>query len=64
LRQAGSTVVVMAHRPSAIKSVNKILMLKSGTQNDFGDKKDVLARVTEAMDRNPQKNNPKLAGQP
>ena len=48
LREAGSTVVVMAHRPSAIKSVNKILMLNGGVQQDFGDKKDVLARVTAA----------------
>ncbi len=58
LREAGSTVVVMAHRPSAIQSVNKILMLKNGMQHDFGDKKDVLARVTEARDKSAQKDNP------
>jgi len=55
LRQAGSTVVVMAHRPSAIQSVNKILMLKNGMQQDFGDKKDVLARVTEAREKSAKK---------
>jgi len=58
LREAGSTVVVMAHRPSAIQSVNKILMLKNGMQHDFGDKKDVLARVTEARDKSAQKDKP------
>ena len=51
LREAGSTVVVMAHRPSAIKSVNKILMLRGGIQQDFGDKQEVLARVTQSMNR-------------
>lgn len=51
LREAGSTVIVMAHRPSAIKSVNKILMLKNGMQHDFGPKQDVLARVTEAREK-------------
>jgi len=54
LRQAGSTVVVMAHRPSAIKSVNKILMLNHGKQQDFGTKQDVLARVTAAREKSAQ----------
>lgn len=64
LRQAGSTVIVMAHRPSAIKSVNKILMLDHGTQHDFGDKKDVIARVSEAAGKAAQNNDntPQLAG--
>lgn len=48
LRQAKSTVIVMAHRPSAIAAVNKILMLNNGVQQDYGDKSDVLARVTKA----------------
>jgi len=47
LRQAGSCVVVMAHRPSAIAAVNKVLMLRDGNQMDFGDKSEVLARVTQ-----------------
>jgi len=54
LRQAGSTVIVMAHRPSAIKSVNKILMLNHGKQQDFGTKQDVLARVTAAREKSAQ----------
>ena len=48
LRDNGSTVVVMAHRPSAIASVNKLLMLRGGVQADFGDKQSVLSRVTQA----------------
>lgn len=49
LRASGSTVVVMAHRPSAIASVNKILMLNGGRQIDFGDKQEVLQRATRAV---------------
>lgn len=49
LREAGSTVIVMAHRPSAIASVNKILMLNGGRQVDFGNKHDVLQRATRAV---------------
>lgn len=47
LRKHESCVIVMAHRPSAISAVNKILMLKSGRQMDFGKKNEVLNRVTK-----------------
>jgi len=47
LRKAGSTVVVMAHRPSAIAAVNKVLVLNEGKQIEFGDKNEVLARATQ-----------------
>jgi ATP-binding cassette, subfamily C, bacterial exporter for protease/lipase len=46
MRAIGSIVVVMAHRPSAITAVNKLLMLNNGTAVDFGDKSEVLRRVT------------------
>ncbi len=41
----GKTVVVMAHRPSAIAAVDKLLMLAEGRVQAFGDKEEVLARV-------------------
>ena len=47
LRKSGSCVVVMAHRPSAIAAVNKLLMLKDGRQVEFGPKNEVLAKVTQ-----------------
>lgn len=47
LRKAGSAVVVMAHRPSAIAAANKLLMLRDGAQIEFGDKQEVLAKVTQ-----------------
>lgn len=45
LRTRGATVIVMAHRPSAIAAVNKVLLLKSGTVADFGTKQEVLRRA-------------------
>ena len=50
LREKGTTVVVMAHRPSAIAAVNKVLVLHGGRVAEFGDKEDVLQKATR---RNP-----------
>jgi PrtD family type I secretion system ABC transporter len=46
LREAGSTVVVMAHRPSAIEAVNKVMVLREGAIVEFGDKAEVLRKAT------------------
>lgn len=43
LRARGATVVVMAHRPSAIAAVNKLLILHNGRVLQFGDKETALA---------------------
>ncbi len=45
LREQGTTVVVMAHRPSAIAAVNKVLVLHSGRVGEFGDKEEVLQQA-------------------
>lgn len=45
LRESGSIVVVIAHRPSAIAAVDKILMIDKGTVKAFGPKADVMAKV-------------------
>lgn len=47
LRDRGRTVVVMAHRPSAIAAVDKLLMLRGGRQIAFGPKEEVLRQVTK-----------------
>ena len=49
LREQGSTVIVMAHRPSAISAVDKLLMLKDGRQAAFGPKDEVLKSVTKSV---------------
>nr|WP_254899223.1 type I secretion system permease/ATPase [Thalassococcus arenae] len=45
LKRNGSTVVVMAHRPSAIAAVDDILVLKNGQKVDYGPKAEVLGRM-------------------
>ncbi|MEX0284138.1 MAG: type I secretion system permease/ATPase [Paracoccaceae bacterium] len=53
LREAGSTVVVMAHRPSAIAAVNKVLVLHGGQVAEFGPKDDVLQRMSRPQAKKP-----------
>lgn len=48
LREAGSTLIVMAHRPSAIAAVNKVLVLQNGQVAHFGERDAVLAQATRA----------------
>lgn len=50
LRKQETTVVVIAHRPSAIAAVDTILMLNGGRQSDFGPKSEVLARVARVVE--------------
>ncbi|WP_138935605.1 type I secretion system permease/ATPase [Roseovarius arcticus] len=42
LRDHGSVVIVMAHRPSALVSLNKLLLLREGRVAYFGDKEDTI----------------------
>lgn len=42
LRSKGSTVIVMAHRPSVIMAVNKVMILHKGRMAMFGDKDEVI----------------------
>ena len=45
LRRAGSIVVVMAHRPSALQAVNRLLILQSGRVARFGSKEEIVQPV-------------------
>ena len=47
VRARGGIVVVVAHRPSAIASVDQLLMMNQGRAQAFGPKEDVLARVVQ-----------------
>lgn len=47
LKQMGKTVIVMAHRPSAIAAVDKLIMLRDGQIELYGDKDEVLQKVVE-----------------
>jgi PrtD family type I secretion system ABC transporter len=46
LRQDGVTVIVIAHRPSLLAGVDKLLVLKDGVAELFGPRAEIMARVT------------------
>jgi len=49
MRERGSIVIVVAHRPSAIATVDKILFLKDGRPAAFGPKDEVLKQIVQAV---------------
>lgn len=53
LRAAGSTVIVMTHRPSAIAALNKIMVLDQGRITRFDTKENVLEQT--GSDQEPSK---------
>jgi ABC-type protease/lipase transport system fused ATPase/permease subunit len=55
LRAAGSSVIVMAHRPSVLSAVNKLMVLSAGKMGAFGDR-DVL--LAEDFKANRKRNTP------
>lgn len=46
LKQRGATVVIIAHRPSIVQAVDKILMLKAGSVEAYGPRDEILARFS------------------
>lgn len=44
-RKRGAIVIVIAHRPSGISAVDKLLSLFNGQVKDFGPKDEVLAKI-------------------
>ena len=46
MKARGQTVVVIAHRPSAVAAVDKLMMLEQGRIRAFGPKDQVLAATT------------------
>lgn len=53
IRERGGIVVVIAHRPSALLAVDKVLMLAAGRQQAFGPKDEVLSKVLRQASANP-----------
>ena len=47
-RNRGAIVIVVAHRPSAIAAVDKLLFLRGGRQIAFGPKAEVLQQITQS----------------
>jgi len=45
LKQAGTTVVMIAHRPSVLGLADKLLVLRNGTVDAYGTRADVIAKL-------------------
>jgi ATP-binding cassette subfamily C protein len=46
MRKLGSVVIVVAHRPSALRALDRVLVLNGGRQVAFGPRDEVLRRAT------------------
>lgn len=44
LREEGKTVIIVTHRPSALKYVNKVMFMRGGQIQDFGPRDEVLQK--------------------
>ena len=53
LKEFGSTVIVIAHRPNIIAITDKVLLLRDGAVEMFGNRADVLGRITRSVPRPP-----------
>jgi PrtD family type I secretion system ABC transporter len=49
LRQRGTTVIIISHRPATIGVVDKLLMIREGVSELFGPRAEVMARLTRAV---------------
>jgi ATP-binding cassette subfamily C protein len=47
-RARGAIIIIVAHRPSALVEIDKILWLDQGVARAFGPKEDVLSKLTAA----------------
>jgi PrtD family type I secretion system ABC transporter len=48
LKEEGVTVIIVAHRPSLLRGVDKLLVLREGVVDMFGPRGDIMARLTRA----------------
>lgn len=53
LKTCGTTVIVVAHRPSILRHIDRILVLQDGAVRMVGPREEVLAKVMPAMAQQP-----------
>ncbi|MFN3207832.1 MAG: type I secretion system permease/ATPase [Roseovarius sp.] len=50
LKEEGGAVLIMAHRPAAIKECDKVLVLENGTRRAWGPREEVLSKILSNFD--------------
>ena len=45
MKSDGAAVIVIAHRPSILQHVDKLLVLRDGTMQMFGARDEVMAKL-------------------
>ena len=45
LKQQGTTVVIISHRPATLATVDKILILRDGAVDMFGERAEIVAKL-------------------
>lgn len=55
LKAAGTTVVVIAHRPSILGLADKLLVLRNGAIDVFGERAEVIAKLNGATSLRPNR---------
>jgi PrtD family type I secretion system ABC transporter len=48
LKEEGATVIIIAHRPSLLGGVDKLLVLRDGAAEMFGPRAEIMAKITRA----------------
>jgi PrtD family type I secretion system ABC transporter len=48
MKEDGATVIIIAHRPSLLSGVDKLLVLREGAVEMFGPRAEIMARITRA----------------
>ena len=45
MKARGAAVIIIAHKPSTLAAVERILVLKDGRTLDFGERDEILRKV-------------------
>jgi PrtD family type I secretion system ABC transporter len=54
LKSAGTTVILVSHRPALVQCVDKVLVLRDGAVNMFGPRAEVLKRLMGPVGQGPR----------
>jgi ABC-type protease/lipase transport system fused ATPase/permease subunit len=61
LREAGTTIVIVAHRPSILRVADKLLVLRNGSISAFGESDAVIAKLNARRNAAAAKRNQAIA---